>query len=482
MPSFSSVFPLFVLLAFFHIVVHAHPSPGPEHAQTWRTVIKRDAFSDTGLSLASWIWLKEPDLLTTAPAGAVAFIKSFNTPSNKTAATAQIAITVDNNFTLYVNGQPVGASLPLHDAWEDAQVFSVALNASTNIFSVLGINDGFEATPSANPAGLLAAIRVQYTDGSNETVLSDDTWLVSGTVPADFPLPANLSPFTPAEVATKYGAGPWGTSISLPSTDSSPLNLTGSAWVWSISNAGTNAPVGNVGFRKTIVAPSGKTASWATAILSVDNSFDFYVNGLYIGSPPFDNNAPTSSGSWRYAQRFNVSLNPSTNVFTVVGKNFPSQTTGGTSGAGLIAALLIKYTDGSSDIVRTNTTWLTGTFTSLSSFLATADSTLVSSISQGSYGVAPWGDIGISDALNALQLPGNNAVSPVVPTTTNTPTILPTSTNSLPRPASTTTLPTPPTLTSSDSPTSPTTGGARPNINDHIAPSLVFALYIMMFF
>ncbi|KAF7358478.1 hypothetical protein MVEN_00898300 [Mycena venus] len=354
----------FFLFLFFSLDVSsilARPSLGSEHARSQHTVIKRDAFSDSGLALASWIWLTEPNLLTTAPVGAVAFIKTFHTPSGKTAATAQIAMTADNNFTLYVNGQPVGASL---DSWEDAQVFDAALNASVNIFSVLAVNDGSTAPSSANPAGLLAAIHIKYTDGSNDTVLSDSTWLVSGTVPADFPLPADLSSFSPAEVATKYGAGPWGTSVVIPSTVSDSLNLTGSTWIWSTSNAGANAPVGNVGFRKTVAVPSGKTASWATVILSVDNSFDLYVNGLYIGSPPFDNNAPGSVSSWEYAQRFNVTLNPSTNIFTVVGKNFPPQQTGGTSGAGLIAALLIQYTDGSSDIVRTDATWLTGPFTS----------------------------------------------------------------------------------------------------------------------
>jgi hypothetical protein len=41
------------------------------------------------------------------------------------------------------------------------------------------------------------------------------------------------------------------------------------------------------------------------------------INGQYVGAPPIDNNAVGSIGSWEYAQRFAVTLTPSTNVFTV---------------------------------------------------------------------------------------------------------------------------------------------------------------------
>lgn len=439
-----------------------------------RIIGKRDAFSDSGLSSASWIWLAEPDLLTTAPTGNVASLKTFATPTGKTAASAQIAMTVDNNFTLWVNGQPVAASDPEgEDGWKTAQVLSAALNASANVISVLAANANPDSPGAANPAGLLAAVRVFFTDGSNETILSDNTWLVSGTVPADFPLPVDVSPFGPAEVATQYGSGPWGTSVGLPSPAVNPLNLTGSSWIWNITDASSDSPAETVGFRKTVVAPSDKTASSATVLLSADNSFDLYVNGQYIGSPPFDNNAPNTIGSWEYAQRFTVTLTPSTNVFTVFAKNFPSQQTGAGSSAGFIAALQIKYTDGSSDIVRTDTTWLTGPFTSASSFLATSDSNLGPSILQGSFGIAPWGQIGISDALNVLKLPGNNAAAAPPPTTTTTTHPLPASTNNLP-----TTNPFTPSNPPSPSP-SPTTNGAQATINSR---ALLLALPIIAFF
>ncbi|KAJ6595618.1 hypothetical protein DFH09DRAFT_867274, partial [Mycena vulgaris] len=348
------------------------------------------AFLDSGLSKASWIWLPEPDILTTAPTGSVAFIKTFATPAGKAASSALISLTVDNNFTLWVNGQPIGAAGGAGESgWENAQVLRAQLNASANVFSVLGVNANPDSPGANNPAGLLAAIRILYTDGSNDTVLSDNTWLASGTVPSDFPLPADISQFVSAQVATTYGLGPWGTSVTMAPAPAA-LSLTGSSWIWSIADASADAPAGTVGFRKTVVTPSGKSASSATVLLSVDNSFDLYVNGQYVGSPPYDNNAPGSASSWQYAQRFTVKLTASTNIFTVFGKNFPAQAGGATSSAGFIAAIQVHYVDGSTDTVRTDVTWLTGPLTSPSSFLAASDSTLVPSVSQGSFGTSPW--------------------------------------------------------------------------------------------
>ncbi|KAJ7228131.1 hypothetical protein B0H12DRAFT_233046 [Mycena haematopus] len=453
---FSSASPrILFLLSLFAVYFH---SVLAQHARSLET---RDAFSDSGLPSASWIWVPEPDLLTTAPTGTVALIKTFTTPAGKSASFASIAITVDNNYTLWVNGQPIGAG----NDFQTAQVFTAALNVSTNVFSVLGSNTG---TVSPNPAGLLAAILVHYADGSNQTVLSDNTWLASGSIPSDFPLPHDLSSFVQAEVATNYGSGPWGTSVAIPTPAPNQLNLTGSAWIWTTPNAASSAAVGSVGFRTTVLSPGGKTATSATVLLTADNTFQLLVNGQYIGSPPFDNNAEPG-GSWEYAQRFTVTLAPSTNVFTVLATNFAAQQAGGgPSSAGLVAAIQVTFSDGSTQIVRTDgSEWLAAPLASASSFLSAADSSLAPAISSGLFGIAPWGQLsGISDALNVLMLPANNAAA--VPTSP--------STSSLSLEAPTSILPNNP------SPSTPVpTGGARARVSSRIPSLLVFVLTIITF-
>ncbi|KAJ6453091.1 hypothetical protein C8R45DRAFT_915816 [Mycena sanguinolenta] len=443
-------------------------------AQHARSLERRDALSDSGLSSASWIWLPEPDLLTTAPTGTVALVKTLTTPTGKSAYFASIAMTVDNNFTLWVNGQPVGASDgDVANVWETAQVFTAALNSTANVFSVLASNTG---TDTPNPAGLLAAIRVFFADGTNQTIFSDNTWVVSGTIPADFPLPADLSSFVQAEVATTEGSGPWGTSLTLPAS-ATPPTLTGSAWIWSTANANSSAAVESVGFRKTVTSPSGKTATSATILVTADNTFQLFVNGQYIGSPPYDNNESGTVGSWEFGQLFtNVALTATSNVFTVFATNFASQATGGgPSSAGVVAAVQITFSDGSNEIVRTDATWLAGTFVSVSALLNAPDGALAPAISSGLFGIAPWGTLlGTSNALNNLKLPANNAAVAAPPATSTGTKSSSSATNALT--ATTTILPNDP-LPSTTAPT----GGARAARNGYIPPALVLALAVVAF-
>ncbi|KAJ7916027.1 hypothetical protein B0H13DRAFT_2323723 [Mycena leptocephala] len=325
----SPFFLVLTLLVWYpSIVVQARPSSLRENA---RILGKRDAFSDSGLSSASWIWLAEPDLLTTAPTGNVAFLKTFATPTGKTAASAQIAMTVDNNFTLWVNGQPVAASDPEgEDGWQTAQVLSAALNASANVISVLAAN----ANPVSPGQQIPLAFLRLFAFSSPTAQMRPSYPTIHGWFLERFPR------ISPSPSTSRRSDQP----KSLPSMGQDLGER--ASWIWNITDASGDAPAETVGFRKTVVAPSDKTASSATVLLSADNSFDLYVNG-----------------HWEYAQRFTVTLTPSTNVFTVFATNFPSQqTTGAGSSAGFIAALQIKYTDGSSDIVRTDTTWLDGPF------------------------------------------------------------------------------------------------------------------------
>lgn len=370
---------------------------------------KRDTVPD----LPSWIWLPVPDLGTNAPAQSVAFLKRFTTPPGKNATAAQFVITADNNFTLWTNGQAIGATIP-GESWKNAQALNAQLNDSTNTFSVLAAN--FPGTAGGNAAGLIASIEILYSDGTEDTVVSDSSWMVSGTIPSDFPLPADLSAFVPVEVAGPYGSGIWGANVTLD-PPVALLDLFGASWIWSTLNASANAPAGTVGFRQTLVAPEGKTASWASVLLSVDNSFDLYVNSQFVGAPPHDDNALSTTPVWHYAQLFSdVSLagTSTSTVFTVFAENFEPQAPGRTTPAGVISAIQVFYTDGSSsDVVYTDETWLTGPFTTVAAFLATPDSELGPAFALRPYGMDPWGELGVSNALdaNAVYIPGEDAVS-----------------------------------------------------------------------
>ncbi|KAJ6570106.1 hypothetical protein DFH09DRAFT_421905 [Mycena vulgaris] len=344
---------------------------------------RRDPLSDGGLVSASWIWT------SSGTTGNVAFLKEFSSAAGKAARSASISMTAVNRFTLWVNGQPIGASGDGLDDWKSATVFSAQLNVSTNTFSVLAVNNANSALPAP---GFLAAIQVKYDDGTVDTVLSDSSWAVSAIIPSDFPTPSDTSHFSAASVAAPFGSGPWRSSVTVASADPDALSLSGQTWIWSTSTAASIAPVGTVGFRKTVLTLSSKVAQTATVLITVDNSYALYLNGKYVGKPPIAN--------FPYAQQFTMfGLSPASNIFTVIAENQEGP-------AGVIAAIRIQYSNGSSDVVGTDASWLSGNLTSVPSFLSTADSTLFPTFTIGTMGDAPWHQLaGISNALDAANVP-----------------------------------------------------------------------------
>ncbi|KAJ7440135.1 hypothetical protein FB451DRAFT_140486 [Mycena latifolia] len=366
------------------------------HSRPRHNVIsQRDALSDSGLTSASWIWAPG------ATSGNVAFLKTFSSTPGKLAASATISITAVNQFTVWVNGQPVGAS----SDWTSPQVLSAALNQSSNTFSVLAVNS---ANADAPPPGLLAAIKIQYSDNSADTVVSDSSWQASVNIPSDFPVPSDTSHFTSATVAGQFGSGAWGSSLTLASADPNAPSLSGGTWIWSTSDAQYAAPAGTVGFRKTVATPSGKSAQSATVILGTDNIFVLYVNSKYVGASPAQPNAVAESTAWGRAHQVTVGLNAASNTFTVIVQNILDPSTGATTPGGLIAAISIRYTDGSSDLLRTDPSWLNGPVTGAPAFLATADSALAGSFNLVAFGAWPWYSLlGIDNVLAAADVPSS---------------------------------------------------------------------------
>lgn len=113
-----------------------------------------------------------------------------------------------------------------------------------------------------------------------------------------------------------------------------------------------------------------------------DNEYTLYVNGDEIGS---GNNFPTS-------QAYIVTtLAAKSNVFAVLGTNTATVP----NPAGLIATILITYSDGTSETFITDTTWRTFVGAPPSNFTEPAidDSTWSSAIVVGKYGDLPWGDV-----------------------------------------------------------------------------------------
>ncbi|KAF9549702.1 alpha-L-rhamnosidase [Agrocybe pediades] len=350
---------------------------------------------------ASWIWTAESNPPNAAPGDSV-FRTTYSAPNGKQPQSATILMTADDQFTLYMNGNLVGASPTTANVWMQAQSFNVSLSSSSITFAVRATNLADVSSGGDSPAGLLAAIKIIFADGTSTTLTTDSSWLSNTAVPSDWNSPTfNQSGWTAASVIAAYGQGPWSNQVTIP-TASGPTSLSfaSSQWIWSSDATTNSAPAGSRAFRKTFAAEQSKAFKSALIDLTVDNDFQLYVNGDFVGSPPNETDV------WKSAQTFTVDLSSSSTsevVFAVLATNLPDPTSGGPSPAGLLGVIQITYTDGTSTVITSDTSWKVSS-TILNNFQSPSfnDSAWPSAISLGTYGpnTQPWtNQVSISNSL-----------------------------------------------------------------------------------
>ncbi|TFK37505.1 bacterial alpha-L-rhamnosidase-domain-containing protein [Crucibulum laeve] len=356
----------------------------------------------TAFHNSSWIWTPETNP-PNAPPGDRVFRKTFAAPTGKIPVSAVILITADDQFSIYVDGQFIGSSPTTTDIWKKAQFFSASLSSNSTLFAVHAINLADVGTGGDGPAGLLLAIKVSFSDGSSTIIFSDSSWLSNKVIPSDWNLPTgNTSGWLSASAIAVYGQGPWTNQVATPTSISSPtLSFADSSWIWSSEASPPNAPAQPRAFRKTFVAASGKTLKSALILLTVDDGFRLYVDGNILGS------SPNETDVWKSAQRFTVDLNGTSTLFAIWANNLADVNSGGPSPAGLLGVIQITYTDGSTEVVLSDTTWKVSTDVSNGFELPSVnDSTWSSASSLGKYGVDPWGTgVTISNSLEEHPAP-----------------------------------------------------------------------------
>jgi autotransporter-associated beta strand protein len=153
------------------------------------------------LSSARWIWYPEGNPVVSAPVASRSFQKSFVIPAGLGITSATMAITADNSFQLSVNGQAVlsGNNFTVN--------YLVGLTAflvpGTNLLQVTATNGG----TSPNPAGLIAVLSIQLSDGSTLSVVSDSSWSAALTA---------TGPWQPAPDLGVWNMSPWNKTASSP--------------------------------------------------------------------------------------------------------------------------------------------------------------------------------------------------------------------------------------------------------------------------
>jgi alpha-L-rhamnosidase len=159
---------------------------------------------------ARWIWFPEGNPAANAPKGERYFRRVVQLPADVGLQRATLALTVDDQFTLFVNGEEVGKSSGQTDAWKGLSTFNLKsrLRTGPNVIAVKAFND-------ASAAGLLARLDIECSPGPQLAFVSDKSWKV-----ADAPAEGwNREQFDdtnwkPAQEIAKLGEGPWGNAFS----------------------------------------------------------------------------------------------------------------------------------------------------------------------------------------------------------------------------------------------------------------------------
>ncbi len=158
----------------------------------------------------SWIWYPEGNPAVSASIATRYFRKNFavRTDSDLTAAT--LLVTADNVFTAYVNGTNVGSGQN-YTTVTPVRV-TAQLVPGDNVLAIAASNSG----TAANPAGLLGMLVLNYADGSQTNIPMDFSWKAAKTWQTGWNLPGfNDSAWVSALVLGTFGISPWGTGTTV---------------------------------------------------------------------------------------------------------------------------------------------------------------------------------------------------------------------------------------------------------------------------
>jgi hypothetical protein len=139
------------------------------------------------------------------------FRKKFPLP-DKPVASAVVLISVDHSYTLYINEKKISEGMD----WTKVDKLSVqsVLSKGINTIAIEGINEG----NIANPAGILFSMKINFLDGSEILLNSDNSWKSTADQPNEDWTSAGYNDNTWKE-ARNYGTSYWGKLIDFTFED-----------------------------------------------------------------------------------------------------------------------------------------------------------------------------------------------------------------------------------------------------------------------
>lgn len=276
-------------------------------------------FPATKIPVGKWMW-------TTMPSSRNYFRKDFNINSSKKIINVLLQIQCDNKFDVFVNGNYIQAPSVKDDS------YSRLLNITGNV--IHGINKlGIRAYGSNSPfwfiSALRAGIKIEYTDGTFDNILSDQTW--GAKVQSTYYANAENRNWEIGEVGPSPGI----------LTDIHPRYIRQSLYM-----------------RKDFTL-KGAVES-ARAYVSAKGLYEFHVNGKKVGNALL---TPGISGNFNYYQVYDITnkIIQGENIFGCITGNGWYNEAGWhewfTRKNEFIAKIIIKMGNGEVIEINTNDDW-----------------------------------------------------------------------------------------------------------------------------
>ncbi|MBM3860228.1 MAG: hypothetical protein FJ395_11330 [Verrucomicrobia bacterium] len=198
---------------------------------------------------AKWIWSSSDK---SQPKGTVCFRAGVAVTEQAQIKSADLHVTADNLYEVYLNGKFVGESSRNPNEWNKPKKFDVAnlLNAGDNTIAIEAANT------APGPAGLLMKLVVKLADGQEVALVTDSTWKFSLDEEKNWQQPDfNDQAWKTAGIVANFGDAPWRKLAAA---------------------AGTEKP----GPRETVAAevgvPPSATFEWPEAVIFVGDDCSLY--------------------------------------------------------------------------------------------------------------------------------------------------------------------------------------------------------------
>jgi signal transduction histidine kinase len=154
------------------------------------------AYQDPTNGLGSWIWAA-----TTTNEQTCHFWRSFEIPASATVKQARLCMTVDNEFSVFLDGRELGRGAE----WRELFIFDLKplMSPGRHVLAVRGFN-------STGYAGMLLGLRVELADERRIEIQSDPSWRIAPNELQGWERKSEAAKEWPAAtVQAPLGGSPW---------------------------------------------------------------------------------------------------------------------------------------------------------------------------------------------------------------------------------------------------------------------------------